>query len=208
MFNSYPVNSSLDKYEVDSAEFWNKIYLSDNPAWGKEPAEVLHKFKNFFTGNKILDIGCGEGRNSIFLSKLGYDVTGIDVSSVAIEKAITNNSSCNFLCKDLMHDSWPNETYDTIIDFGLFHFVPYEYRQKYVKNIFDHLNTNGIYCNQSGRLVKENPIIGKSYTPPQLEKSEIEEQFKDYNLILLEEDVLPKHNNFGEYPCWNLVVKK
>jgi len=36
---------------------------------------------------KILDLACGKGRHSIFLNKLGYDVTGIDLSAESIEEA-------------------------------------------------------------------------------------------------------------------------
>jgi ubiquinone/menaquinone biosynthesis C-methylase UbiE len=45
--------------------------------------------KNYFgkNGNKILDIGCGTGREAIALAKLGYKITGIDISEEEIEIA-------------------------------------------------------------------------------------------------------------------------
>jgi ubiquinone/menaquinone biosynthesis C-methylase UbiE len=38
-------------------------------------------------GTKLLDLGCGDGTNSLFLSGLGYEYTGIDVSPTAVETA-------------------------------------------------------------------------------------------------------------------------
>lgn len=206
MFNKYPVNSELDTFEVDTPSFWNNIYKSGNPAWGKAPSPALDKFEPYFTGNTVLDLGCGEGRNSVELENRGYTVTGIDVSEEAIGTAKSKESNVNFLCLSLTQDPWPDETYDVIIDFGLFHFMPYEYRASYVSLIKSHLNEGGVYCNQAGRLTI-NPIVGP-YTPPQLEEEEIRTNFADFEFLLMEEDTLPPHSTFGKYPCWNFVVKK
>ena len=72
---NYPVNKSLSDYEINLPEFWNDIYDQGNPAWGKAPANVLEKFINYFPSQaRVLDIGCGEGRNSVPLSKKGFNV--------------------------------------------------------------------------------------------------------------------------------------
>ena len=207
MFNQYPVNKNLEDYEVNIPEFWNDIYSKGNPAWGKTPATVLGNFLVYFNGQSVLDLGCGEGRNSLFLANMGYKVTGIDISETAINTAKKRKSTAKFLCMSLVEDEWPDEKYDIILDFGLFHFIPYEYRVAYVKNVENHLNKGGIYCNQSGRLIPASPIVSKDYTPPQLEKNEILDAFTNFEFLLLEEDKLPPHNGYGAYPCWNFVAK-
>ena len=207
MFSQYPVNKQLTTYEVETPEFWNDIYDNKIPAWGNEPAEVLKKFLMYFPrGARILDIGCGEGRNSIHLSRLGYTVTGIDISSSAIERARAKDSKCTFYCMDALNDTL-KETFDVIIDFGLFHFMPHEYREKYVDNIYSMLVNDGIYINQSGRLT-ESPIIGNLYTPPQLERQELLDEFKKFTVKHIQEDVLPPYKHYGRYPCWNLLIQK
>ena len=208
MFNQYPVNKQLSTYEVETPEFWNDIYDNKVPAWGREPAQVLKKFlMHFPKGARILDIGCGEGRNSIHLSRLGYEVTGIDISQSAINRAKENESTCKFYCMDALNEIL-DDKFDVIIDFGLFHFVPYEYREKYVNNIYSMLSSNGIYCNQSGRLVPENPIVGNTYVPPQLEEEDLTAVFKDATIVIIEKDVLPPFEKYTEYPCWNLLIQR
>ena len=51
----------------------------------KELVRILKQKK--ITKCKVLDIGCGAGTNSIFLAKNGFDVTGIDISPIAISIA-------------------------------------------------------------------------------------------------------------------------
>jgi SAM-dependent methyltransferase len=208
VFNQYPVNKKLKTYEVETPEFWNDIYDNGTPAWGYDPAYFLEKCIQRFPDNaKILDIGCGSGRNSVYLNSLGYDVVGIDISQSAINQAKEVNSTCIFYCIDALNETL-DEHFDVIIDFGLFHFIPYEHRDKYVYNIESMLVNNGLYCNQSGRLIPSNPIIGNNYVPPQLEKQELLDAFKNFSIEILVEDILPPFKNYGKYPCWNLLTRK
>ncbi len=62
--------------------------------------DFIEKEINYAKNSKILDIGCGTGRHSIELSKRGYQVIGIDLSSSALKhaqkKALAENLSINF----------------------------------------------------------------------------------------------------------------
>jgi 2-polyprenyl-3-methyl-5-hydroxy-6-metoxy-1,4-benzoquinol methylase len=59
----------------------------------------LPKIEAESTSNKLLDIGCGVGTISKELQNLGYDVMGIDFSSVAVEKA--KEKGINAICRDV-----------------------------------------------------------------------------------------------------------
>lgn len=69
-----------------SEQVWNELYSKRE---GKE-----HQFNKFLaesvkgrTPGKALDIGMGQGRNSLFLAALGWEVTGFDISDVAVKQA-------------------------------------------------------------------------------------------------------------------------
>ena len=72
-------------------KIWDKIFKLKE--WGRYPSESLIKFiaKNFYhlkrSEIKILEIGCGPGANLWYLSTEGFNSFGIDISSVAINKA-------------------------------------------------------------------------------------------------------------------------
>ena len=64
---------------------YDKLYKTKN-LFGKPYTELI----DFFTDNppigKVLDLGCGQGRNAIPLAILGFEVVGIDISRVGIEQ--------------------------------------------------------------------------------------------------------------------------
>ena len=83
----------------------------------------------------VLDAGCGLGEHTIALTRLGYDVLGIDFAPTAIEQARENAARhgvrARFEVADAMAlDGEPG--YDTIIDSALFHIFDDEDRARYV----------------------------------------------------------------------------
>lgn len=80
--------------------------------------DFIEKEIKFDKTKKILDIGCGTGRHSIELSKRGYNVTGVDLSSCQIkkakEKAEKQKLSISFFCCDARTLPFHNE-FDCVI---------------------------------------------------------------------------------------------
>tara|TARA_B110001450_G_scaffold242437_1_gene252763 strand:- start:256 stop:888 length:633 start_codon:yes stop_codon:yes gene_type:complete len=70
-------------------KYWNTFYKKKSIT--KESTFATFTYKKIANKNaKILDIGCGNGRDSNFFSKKGFNVTGIDISQKAIEKNSKN----------------------------------------------------------------------------------------------------------------------
>ena len=71
---------------------WNERFGSENSFLGERPspflAREMERLLRLAPGRRALDIACGEGRNSIFLARHGFRVTGIDISDVGIAKAV------------------------------------------------------------------------------------------------------------------------
>ena len=71
-------------------DFWNEKFRSGLPNVRREPSLILvealkeHPAK---AGSTALDLGCGEGRNLLYLAGNGWSVTGVDVSEVGIGQA-------------------------------------------------------------------------------------------------------------------------
>ncbi|MCB0845307.1 MAG: methyltransferase domain-containing protein, partial [Bacteroidetes bacterium] len=64
---------------------YDKYYLTEN-LFGKPYPELIEFFSQNPQKGKVLDLGCGQGRDAIALARLGYSVTGIDNSKVGIEQ--------------------------------------------------------------------------------------------------------------------------
>lgn len=112
----------------------------------KEVIDTLKKYKITKNSN-ILELGCGEGRDAIYLLDNGYKVLGVDYSFAVIDKCneLTNYKYVNnFKQLDLIENSL-HEKFDFIYSVAVIHmFVLDEHRNKFYNFIYDHLKDNGI----------------------------------------------------------------
>jgi 2-polyprenyl-3-methyl-5-hydroxy-6-metoxy-1,4-benzoquinol methylase len=69
---------------------FNNIYRTDNPVFSTQPNALLVEFIEQRKPGRALDIGIGQGRNSVFLALKGWDVTGFDASDEGIATAQRN----------------------------------------------------------------------------------------------------------------------
>lgn len=125
---------------------WNRVYKEGSQLWEPKdgPSKSVQEFIRYLKeGDKILDLGCGSGRDSIFLAKQGYDVWGIDISKEAIKKAKENFQAKNlhFLVANAENLPFEDEFFDAIYSRWVLQFVPLK---KAASEIFRVLKNNGI----------------------------------------------------------------
>lgn len=70
----------------DSAA-WDERYASAEQIWSGDPNGSLVTEVTGLTPGRALDVGCGEGADAVWLARLGWDVTALDVSQVAVDRA-------------------------------------------------------------------------------------------------------------------------
>lgn len=77
---------------------YDKYYKTEN-LFGEPHFELVEFFADYTKKGKVLDLGCGQGRNAIALARLGYSVTGIDSSKVGIDQMnqIGQNENLNVI---------------------------------------------------------------------------------------------------------------
>lgn len=130
---------------------YKKIHNEENAQWaGDTPSEILADYlKKYKISNnsKILEIGCGEGQNAIFLMKKGYKISASDVSSEAIswckKKARENDVGDNFFVMDILNNNLKEE-YDFIYSISTLHMLTRDDdRKKFLDFIYSHLKDDG-----------------------------------------------------------------
>lgn len=67
--------------------FWDERYTAEGMLWGAEPNAVVAEIAGDLPAGTVLDLACGQGRNAVWLAQRGHDVTGIDLSPVAVGQA-------------------------------------------------------------------------------------------------------------------------
>jgi len=129
---------------------WDASYTaSEPPPWDTgrpQPAFVRLAEKGLLTG-ALLDSGCGTGEQTLLAVGHGADAMGVDVSPHAIgqarAKAAERGMAARFDVADARDLAALGETYDTIIDSGVFHVFNDEDRAKYVASLASVLRADG-----------------------------------------------------------------
>lgn len=71
----------------EAATFWDAHYARHAEVWNGAPNAVLVDETSELRPGTALDLGCGEGADALWLAQQGWQVTGVDVSDVALERA-------------------------------------------------------------------------------------------------------------------------
>ncbi|MDX3520068.1 class I SAM-dependent methyltransferase [Streptomyces scabiei] len=66
---------------------WDSRYADRTQLWSGQPNGVLVAETAGLTPGRVLDVGCGEGADAVWLARGGWDVTALEVSGVALERA-------------------------------------------------------------------------------------------------------------------------
>lgn len=66
---------------------WDDRYSKPGFAYGDQPNEFLAANFAAICPGPVIDLGCGEGRNAVFLAEQGYEVTAVDQSAAGLQKA-------------------------------------------------------------------------------------------------------------------------
>ena len=138
-----PIALSQGEGESDSTKArWDERYDRDMYIYGKEPAAFLIQKMDELKKGKVLVLAMGEGRNAVYLAQNGFDVTGVDISEVAIEKcnrlAKERNTTVNAVVADLTDYDMGEGQFDLITKF-------YYYEPSIFPQIIDALKPGGMF---------------------------------------------------------------
>lgn len=127
--------------------YYHLLYRHRSESEAQQFISSLVEVLSLQKGERILDMGCGAGRHSILLKKLGFAVTGIDLSAASITKASkTQEPGLQFMQHD-MRDPLPNQSFDVILNlftsFGYFDNA--EENMKVLVAAHQMLEPNGIF---------------------------------------------------------------
>ncbi len=159
---------------VEDKQKWDKKY-QNNPV-SNTSIKLITDFAKLATGIKALDIACGMGRHSKYLSSEGFDVDALDISSVAIE-SLQNIPHIHPQEVDFDTYTFKKDHYDLII-------CTFFLKRELFLQMIDALNEGGILIYETFVYHPDNQQV-LSQRSFLLEEGELENVFKD-NLDLIE----------------------
>ncbi len=190
----------LDSMLRDEAQFWDSFYEDREkgvPFFVNVPDENLVEYfeKGHLKAGRVLELGCGPGRNAIFFADMGCQVEAIDLSETALqwakERAKEKQADIRFTKGSLYDLAAEAGTYDIIYDSGCFHHIPPHRRISFLQLIQKALKPGGkfaITCFSAGDMGAEisdwevyrqqSMKGGLGYT-----EEKLKEVFRDFDVI-------------------------
>lgn len=109
---------------------WNDRYRDGNVPWdtGRPSSELQAVLREqSIEPCRALDLGCGTGTNSVWLAQQGFEVTGLDVAPLAVERAEERaraaGVNARFLAADILNLPDPDRPFSFFLDRGCYHAV-------------------------------------------------------------------------------------
>lgn len=139
---------------------------------------LQHAIKHFPTNASILDLACGSGRNGLYLTELGFNVTFLDRDSDAlahITQCITNAQTINGDLESQTPYSLAKQAYDVVIVFRYLH-------RPLMNDICDALKPGGILVYET--FTERQAAIGRPKNPNFLLKdNELVDTFSGFEVL-------------------------
>lgn len=125
-------------------------YASKEYYWGLRPSTLCHEVLRLMPPTRrlrLLDVGCGEGRDAVFFARNGYEVTAFDLSPEGIDKTIAlaeqSRTPITAFVADL-REFRLSEPFDIIFSTGSLHYLPQRSRVAVIADYRAHTLPGGI----------------------------------------------------------------
>jgi SAM-dependent methyltransferase len=155
-----------DRWSTAGSDWWDQFYADrdrDVPFFAVKPDESLaaHLAGVLRTPGRALDLGCGPGRNALYLAAAGWTVDAVDLSPTAIAWAREQAAGVevNFRCADAFAADLTGP-YDLVYDSGCLHHLPPHRRVSYLALLDRCLAPGGhlaLSCFAAGAMGSELP---------------------------------------------------
>jgi ribosomal-protein-alanine N-acetyltransferase len=138
------------EYQFDIEETYDDdVYSNNENLFGHPYQELQDYFKDYPQKGSVLDLGCGQGRDSFYFSSLGFQVTAVDNSVTGIRQLINKSKDLKIDINGIVSDVFEFKTsnkFDVILFDMLLHSFKDNEQKGLLNKYADNLEANGIFC--------------------------------------------------------------
>jgi SAM-dependent methyltransferase len=172
---------------TSSGQSWDDRYGGEVYAFGTEPNDFLKETSPVMRAGDVLVLGDGEGRNGVYLARLGNRVVSVDLSPVGVQKALAlaekNGVQIDARVADLAEFDMGKERWDSIV--SIFCHLPSGLRGKVHESARRALRPGGTFVMEAYNAAN----IGRGVGGPQdsdmtVELVEVQRQFADWEVVV------------------------
>ncbi len=166
---------------------YDKYYQTEN-LFGEAYSELVSFFQQYPQRGKLLDLGCGQGRDALPLARLGFTVSGIDNSKVGVQQIVKKAREESLPLEGMVADIYAFNDFfkfDFILLDSMFHFTKKDRKKEadFIKKIID-LSTPDtviVFCIQDiGKKVQTlNEVIESRQKQKRIHETGLKYEYKD-----------------------------
>jgi len=220
------IESQTIENELKKLGYWNDLYSKENYFGTGQTilANLAKELIDKYSLQRILELGCGQGRDSIFFAENGYDITATDISENAIKfvKKIRNETDLQNL-KLFVHDvkktfDFINGTFDLVYSNLALQFFELSQLNNIFSNISNLMSDKSLFLFSTkkpgdkyynfGNKISDNAFEYKGITRFFFEKCQLEEILRNHFTIISLEDDNHVNQDGTESVWWKILVKK
>lgn len=202
-------------------EFWESTYKGNDKMWGENSTDNAKKVLELLQKKNIKSVlipGFGYGRNAKVFYDQGFELSGIEISKTAIERARKYFGTEVIIHQGSVSDMpYDRKKYQSIYCYSLIHLLNARDRKKLIDDCFAQLKENGIMIFVALSIKDKRFGIGEelkknTFASPNglslyfYEKAAVMQEFGNYNIIELKEINEPEQNPNEKH--WMIVCKK
>jgi len=203
---------------VNEKPFWEESYkkgsIANTFANGKPSPEFNDLVKELPQNASVLDLGCGDGRNAIFLAENGFNVTAVDILKAGIEKLkkIAKDRGISVTTEVIdMRDFIFSTTYDLIISHGCLHLIKRKHWISLIDKIKNNTKTGGynVVAVFTNKIPPPNDL--KEFTIGLFDEGELFRFYQDWRIMSQQSYFLEDQHTGGikhKHPINKLVAQK
>lgn len=179
--------------------FWEAAYRDrDARPFGGPSREIVRLGRELPRGTRVLDVGCGAGRNALFLSRCGHRVEAFDISPAAIHKLRDHARGLPVLAWVADLATWPvYGPYDLVVAHGVLHLLEPGGRPELFVRLKAATRTGGLHVIAVFTDAIPSPPDLAPFTPGLFREGELAEAYADWKTESLETYVLEDEHPGG-----------
>jgi len=200
-------NYNIVSKDYDSTRFTGRKNRYNNMIYNNTLKSLLPKDRSI----QVLDVGCGTGRGSIFLGRLGYNVLGIDYTHEMLKFAIEKRSkekmnNVKFGRCEALNISLMDESVDCVVSLNFLHLFPLTEQTLFLKEMLRVLKPGGCliieFDNYYGGFISGMRVARKY---PELKLNKPWEYSKLFDSLMIEHELTIQEYSGNSLPfLWRL----
>ncbi len=190
---------------------WDALYRQGTPPWetGKPAAELIRLVQEkAINPGRTLELGCGTGANAIYLAQSGFEMTAVESSPTALERARVRAEREDALLRLVFADAFEfGQTagqFDLVFDVGLYHFIRHSDLERFLDLLWRTTRPGSYYLTIAAR--KTHSLPG---SPPSVAQRQIHRELgRLFEMVELRECRLESVSAKGGSPAWSCLMRR